>query len=515
MLGHLPMLLHPEANDVLVIGLGSGMTLGAVELYPADTIDVVELEPAVVRASTYFASFTGEVLDDPRVNLLVTDGRNHLALTDRQYDVIISEPSNPWVAGMANLFTREFFEMSKKRLREGGMICQWLHAYSMTSEDFQTLVATFQSVFPHAILWERGLAGDYILIGSLDEIDIPYETVRARLNDETKADHFKTMNLSDIPSLLGKVLMEEKGAADYARGAILHTDDNARLEYSAPKGLFKNEKETLLRDIYEHRSSPEEVFGAFGWQGAPSGDRDKVERMFQARDELQSGYLHMQEHDGTAAIESLTRALASNPRDATAADLLQKIYVEMGERFEQIADQEKAQEAYAKASKVLSDFTSDDPELLKHQYELNRAYAGIQHRLRRMSLVVANEEDEDSPESHNNLGTTYERLDQLDAAMEEYQKALEMKPDYVDARVNYANVCLRLGRPEEAIDNYRQALQLEPNYEMTHYNLGVAFYQQMKWEEAANAWRRALELNPNFPQARQSLDKVLSILAGQ
>ncbi|MEE9610175.1 MAG: fused MFS/spermidine synthase, partial [Desulfatiglandales bacterium] len=117
MLGHLPLLLHQDAREVLVIGLGSGMTLGAVERYPVKRVDVVEIETAVVEANDYFREFTGDALNDHRVNLIVADGRNHLALARRQYDVIISEPSNPWISGMANLFTREFFDLTKRRLR--------------------------------------------------------------------------------------------------------------------------------------------------------------------------------------------------------------------------------------------------------------------------------------------------------------------------------------------------------------------------------------------------------------
>jgi spermidine synthase len=120
MVGHLPLLLHQSAENVLVIGLGSGMTLGAVQRHPVKAVDVVEIEPAVVEAGRYFKEFTGDVLNDPRVDLIVGDGRNHLALTNRQYDVIISEPSNPWVSGQANLFSREFFELAKKHLNRGG-----------------------------------------------------------------------------------------------------------------------------------------------------------------------------------------------------------------------------------------------------------------------------------------------------------------------------------------------------------------------------------------------------------
>ncbi len=100
------------------------MTLGAVEQHPVKAVDVVEIEQAVVEASEYFREFTADALNDPRANLIVGDGRNHLALTSRQYDVIISEPSNPWISGMANLFTREFFDLAKQRMRMGGVMCQ-------------------------------------------------------------------------------------------------------------------------------------------------------------------------------------------------------------------------------------------------------------------------------------------------------------------------------------------------------------------------------------------------------
>ena len=159
MLGHLPLFLHEDPKDVLVVGLGSGMTLDAATRHNTTRVDIVELEPAVVRANVWFEPFTNDALKDPRVHLHVTDGRNYLAFTDREYDVIISEPSNPWVAGMANLFTTEFFELTKARLRDGGVFCQWLHAYSMTSADFRTIVATFQSAFPQMSLWELDLGG--------------------------------------------------------------------------------------------------------------------------------------------------------------------------------------------------------------------------------------------------------------------------------------------------------------------------------------------------------------------
>ena len=521
MVGHVPLLLHPDPKEVLVIGLGSGMTLGAVERYPVKAIEVVELEPAVVRASELFRPFTGDALNDRRVNLIVADGRNHLALSERQYDVIISQPSNPWVAGMANLFTREFFELSKKRLREGGVMCQWLHAYSMIPGDFKTIVATFQSVFPHMSLWEVKLGSDYLLIGSSEKLAIGYETLRSRLSEERMQADLKTMNLSDLPSLLARVLMEEEAAVEYAAGAPLHTDDNARLEYSAPRGFFKDEKKALVTEIYRHRSSPADVLRSFDWDELPSQVVAKHRRLFEARKDVLAGYLHALERDRPEAVKSLIRALALNPRDAEAVALLHKMYVEMGERFEMAEDHEKALEAYTKSVNVISRFASDDPELLRHQFEMNVVYGRTQLRLGMMSgssnhlekaaraIEISLQEGIETAEAHVNLGAIYGKIGKLEEALREYERALEMKPDYAVAHVNYANLCLRLGRYDEAIGSYHEALRLRPNYEMTHYNLGVAYFQRGEWARAAEEWRRALELKPNFPQARRSLDAAL------
>jgi spermidine synthase len=211
MLGHLPLLLHQGERDVLVIGLGSGMTLGAVEQHPVKAVDVVEIETAVVEANQHFRQFTGNSLDDERVNLIVADGRNHLALTDRQYDVIISEPSNPWIAGMANLFTREFFELAKQRLRKQGLMCQWVHAYSMAPDDFKTIVHTFHSVFPNSTVWETSFGNDYLLIGFPPDWNIEPRKLIDRWGDKRLKAHLEKMHIRDPAAFLNKLILTKAG----------------------------------------------------------------------------------------------------------------------------------------------------------------------------------------------------------------------------------------------------------------------------------------------------------------
>ncbi len=117
LLAHLPLLLHDDPHEVCIIGLGSGVTLASALTHPVSAVDVLEISPEVAEASRLFARSSRPPLDDPRTRLIVADGRTHLALSRRAYDVIVSEPSNPWMAGVAALFTREFFEAARARLK--------------------------------------------------------------------------------------------------------------------------------------------------------------------------------------------------------------------------------------------------------------------------------------------------------------------------------------------------------------------------------------------------------------
>ncbi len=169
-LAHLPLLLHGQARTICIIGLGSGVTLGSALVHPVEAVDVVEISPEVVEASAYFAVENRNALADRRTRLILGDGRSHLALSTRQYDVIISEPSNPWMAGVAALFTREFFTAARNRLTPDGIICQWAHTYDISSRDLRSIVATFADVFPSGTMWLVG-DGDLLLVGSVRPLD--------------------------------------------------------------------------------------------------------------------------------------------------------------------------------------------------------------------------------------------------------------------------------------------------------------------------------------------------------
>ncbi len=135
---------------------------------------------------------TKNCLEDKRLKLIVEDAQSYLKITNQKFDVIISEPSNPWIAGIGNLFSKEYFERCKEKLNPGGIMCQWFHIYEMDDEVLRLVLSTFNSVFPYVQTW-GGNQGDLILIGSAEEIQPDFQTI----NNKFSNSEFKT-NLSKI-----------------------------------------------------------------------------------------------------------------------------------------------------------------------------------------------------------------------------------------------------------------------------------------------------------------------------
>ncbi|MFB3892946.1 MAG: fused MFS/spermidine synthase [Phycisphaerae bacterium] len=254
MLAHVPMLLHPDPRQVLVIGLGSGITLGAAALYPAQRLDCVEISPPVVEASHFFDDVNHRPLDDKRVHLAISDGRNHVKLTDRRYDVIISEPSNPWIAGIADLFTREFFQSCHDKLTERGVACIWVCTYDMKPEAFRSIVKAFGTVFKSMSIWQSQ-PGDRLLVGCKSDLAVDEAALEERMAWPAIAPDLKSAGIAGPADFLGRLLMGTAGAAGLARGATMNTDDNAFLEFSSPAlSQRENQEEAmqLNRMIEDH-----------------------------------------------------------------------------------------------------------------------------------------------------------------------------------------------------------------------------------------------------------------------
>jgi spermidine synthase len=237
LLAHVPLLLHPDPRNVAVIGLGSGVTVGSVLRHPVTRVDAIEISPQVIEAAAYFTGENGSALADRRVRVVLGDGRTHLALGPQQYDVIVSEPSNPWIAGIAGLFTREMFEIARSRLAGGGVLCQWAHVYDMSDDDLRSIAGTFLAVFPHALLWAVG-DHDVLLIGSNEPL-----VSRLPLMRDHWRRHGVASDLAGVaatsPEIVHSLLAADTDELrSFATGSAVQTDDRMALEFSGPRSAF-------------------------------------------------------------------------------------------------------------------------------------------------------------------------------------------------------------------------------------------------------------------------------------
>jgi spermidine synthase len=257
LLAHVPLLLHPNPKNALVIGLGSGVTAGAALSHPLERVDAVEISAEVVQAARrFFAKANKRALDDPRLRLVVSDGRNHVALTRERYDVIISEPSNPWMAGVSALFTRDFFQLARGRLAPGGLFCQWAHVYNMSEPDLKTVIASFQDAFPGAALFLIN-EGDVLLVGGggdslhLDAVELARRMQEGRVGEDLGEVHVRS------PFAFASLLtLPPDALARYAQGADRHSDDRPVLEFRAPRQIHANTgRQNALRLVAEGAKS--------------------------------------------------------------------------------------------------------------------------------------------------------------------------------------------------------------------------------------------------------------------
>ncbi|MHC4972879.1 MAG: spermidine synthase [Planctomycetota bacterium] len=242
-LAYFPRLLRPQADEVLVIGYGSGTTAGASLLFPETRVTCCEIEPAVYRAGKTFADVNHDPPQSPRFHIVLNDGRHHLRGEKKRYDLIISEPSNPWLAGQADLFTREFYATARARLAERGLLAQWVQTYALSPEGFRLIVRTISSVFDHVAL-VRVCRGDTILLAATTPLLPTQEDLDAAqgLAFHGADDLERHYGTSDVAALLLEhVLLDGAAVRDLVGGGELNTDSNLRLEFEAPHDLFDRE----------------------------------------------------------------------------------------------------------------------------------------------------------------------------------------------------------------------------------------------------------------------------------
>jgi spermidine synthase len=255
--GLLPLLLYQSGPSqtpptVALVGFGSGVTAGAITQYPVKSLEVVELEPAIYRASHFFDNDNHRPLENPKVTARVGDGRNFLTQRRDKFDVIVSQPSNPWLTGVSNLFTREYFRDVKTRLAPHGLFCQWAQLYEMSPWNIKTIYRTLREEFPYVYVFAaEDLSSDTILIASEEPIKLDLATIERALRDPVTRAEARRGGFQSPHDVLSYLLLGPEELESFTAGSPTNTDDNALIEFTAPRDLLGYAKfDPYLAKVY-------------------------------------------------------------------------------------------------------------------------------------------------------------------------------------------------------------------------------------------------------------------------
>ncbi len=305
LIGLLPVLAHPRPSRVFLVGFGSGVTARTIaDGLGVEHLDIVEIERAVIRAAPLFADVNRDVLHDPRVRLIEDDARSALQLARQPYDVIVSEPSNPWIAGIAALYTPEYFRIAKSRLAPDGVLAQWVQTYRVPTSVVAVVVANMRAVFPHVEMWFANPA-DLILLASNRPIRWDGARVAAHVAPgAAAAAAFRDWLEVPRPSvLLGRFLLGDSGTARLARSApFLHSDNQPALEFVAARGLFATGLGSVFDSMLAIRDAAHDTLPPLtGWNLGPG--------------EWEAAYARSLPADNPRAMAFAESALAADPRN--------------------------------------------------------------------------------------------------------------------------------------------------------------------------------------------------------
>jgi spermidine synthase len=440
----------------------------------------------VVKACRlFFTPWNNHCLQDPRTRLIVQDGRNHLALTHEKYDVIISEPSNPWMAGLANLYSLEFFRLARKHLNKNGIFAQWIQSYEMDWDTFSLLGRTFTEVFPESALVKIGPV-DYLLLGFMSKKGFDWQTAQKNLTFARKS---KNVIFPGVNFLVHLILAQDLRTLFGA--GLLHTDNRPHLEFSAPMKLFSGNINLDAAISGRHRFSPDTL------------------KIFQASSDAHT-LLDLVEFSASANVP-LFNVMKLHHLDPEQTDRYKNAVM-----------------GYCSQVQVPSYDIFGDSELKVccaelqidriRQRILTQGSRTVDHYNLGLSLIAAGLKDEAAREfrttirldpwhegGHTGLGLLLAQTGKLDEAARCFSRVLEIVPHKAAPYKYLGMVQLRQNEPAQAITNLSKALQLHSQDPVIFNELGLAYLQQDNYQEAIRSFSQALSNSPQNAESHHNL----------
>lgn len=323
MLGHLPMLLHPNPRSVFVLGFGAGGTCYSMSTHPElKRIDSAEFCPAVIQAAELLPDINHRILRDPRLHLVINDGRNFLVTTRRRYDVISVDLLYPDSAGTGSLYTREFYQLCSRRLEDDGIMVEWIPPHLLSMRDVKVILRTCQSVFPHTALWHTPYYGSLLMIASKKAFAIDFQKLQQRMDYPSVKKDLSQVHIANPYTLVSCFVAADETLASYAQDvSLVNTDAHPFIEYSAPRARTEDVKiyQSLL-DIQQP------ILPHLVNLGQTEEEQDQVRARLSASLEsmrfVQHAVIAMRKGGLSAARDHCSKALKLDSDNEVARDLL-------------------------------------------------------------------------------------------------------------------------------------------------------------------------------------------------
>jgi hypothetical protein len=270
--------LHPVPRDALVIGLGTGSTAGWLgRMNSIERVDVVELEPTILEVARRCAAVNGSALANPKIRIVLADAREVLLANRQEYDLIVSEPSNPYHAGIASLYTTEFYRAVAGRLRPGGLFSQWVQAYQIDSQTFRTIVATLTTVFPFVQIWQTNGADMMFLCSMNDPGPLRVDQLRSRLAEGPIREASSAVwGTTMAEGFLSHFVAESRFSKVVVTGEDrINTDDRMLVEFGFARAVGRDlgfSLEDVRASAVEHgMHRPAIIAGEIDWEAVEAG----------------------------------------------------------------------------------------------------------------------------------------------------------------------------------------------------------------------------------------------------
>jgi spermidine synthase len=503
LIAELPLLLHPHPKKVMILGLASGVSAGSALRHPVERVDCVEISPEVVEASRFFQSVSRLDYQDPRFHLILDDGRNYLALTKTRYDVITIEATNPWISGIGQLYTREFFQLLADHLEPDGLALIFIPVYDLDPERLRMVLRTFGSVFPYPALWESIPGADYLVAGSKQPWQVDFRRWQERAAAPAiAADLARAKVRGD--DFFARFVLGPRRYHEAAGSGPLHSDDRSQLEFILPKVMQTPSwprTEGILEEIFSSHEPATVIL-----TGVPAEEQARLEEFDRTRSLYQNALLATHEESAQPANlgmdilvwrQVLAACQGSYPAPWAAMQLaplltLQaKMLLEQGERAGALAEAEEAYE--------IDPQNLQAGELMMNYYQDQREATQTRTWAQRLLARAARH-----PNALAALGDLAVQASRLPEAERWYRLSLEAMPDYFEARWNLALVLSLEKKLGEAEHELRALEKSRPDDVDTLLLLGEVLQEQGLKEEGNRYLQKARKLAPNHPYFSRS-----------